>query len=182
MISFLLIVLMIVAYLFGDKAFDILKIDEDKIVRKKEYYRILTSPFSHLNSIHLVLNILLVYIFGLALEKKSGALLFSIIFFSSYLLSNIFAVVIHKNDKSYNSSGASGGILGVIFFLTCSYPCYDLAMGLLPFTLPSFTVALLFLAVTVYLIIMKKESKVDNIVHLTGSLMGVLIYFLHLYY
>jgi hypothetical protein len=37
MISFLLIVLMIVAYLFGDKAFDILKIDEDKIVRKKEY-------------------------------------------------------------------------------------------------------------------------------------------------
>ncbi|OHD70376.1 MAG: hypothetical protein A2W19_16380 [Spirochaetes bacterium RBG_16_49_21] len=178
MISLPLIVLMVIAYLFGDNAFDKLSIDEDKIIRKKEYYRLLTSPFSHLNSLHLALNITLVYIFGLALEKRFGSLFFSITFFSSYLISNIFSVIIHKKNRNYNSSGASSGILGVIFFLACAHPYYDLAVGLLPFALPAVSMAMLFLAVTVYALVFKKESYVDNIAHLVGSVTGIAIYFL----
>jgi membrane associated rhomboid family serine protease len=178
MTSILIIFIMVIVYHTGTKTYDKFSISSYKIIRQKEYYRLFTSAFIHLNSLHLIVNAMGMYIFGLGFEIKYGSLFFIITFFVSSFLSNTLSVIIQKQNKEYTSCGASGGIFGVVYFLVCSNPLYDLAAGLLPFIIPAVSIAIIFMAVSLYSIVMGKESYEDSYAHFFGSLTGIIVYFI----
>ena len=87
----------------------------DKILVHKEYYRIVSSGFVHVNWLHLGVNMLVLSSFGAALMNMSGIPNFLIIYFASLIGGSLLALYFHRNHGDYSAVGASGAISGVVF-------------------------------------------------------------------
>ena len=89
---------------------------------KKEWYRLFTGPFFHLNIFHLLGNALGIYFVGVVLENKIGSGLFLLI----YMVGNLFVSLLFSFYSSFTSGrGASPGIfalIGSIFYLYIQTP------------------------------------------------------------
>jgi len=74
------------------------------------YYRLITAIFVHFGILHLLLNMIGVYILGSLLERFWNRTIVFIVFLISGILSNIASFYI----LSFNSGGASGGVFGLM--------------------------------------------------------------------
>lgn len=160
---------------FNDKIFfEKYKFQVDKILINKEYYRLITSGFLHVDWAHLILNMISLYAFSELLEIHVGIINFIIIYFSSLIAGDLFALFLHKNHGDYNSVGASGAVCGVIFASIALFPGLGISFFILPITIPSWVYGLLYILYSIYGI----KSKRDNIgheAHLGGAIIGMLI-------
>ena len=149
------------------------------VFHQKQYYRLLTSGFVHNNSMHLFLNLLTLYFFGLAIEQifgvafsGVGVLLYIVFFITAIVVANVPTMLKYKNQPYYNSLGASGGVSALVLAFVLFDPLRDLCLyGLL--CLPGYILGALFIT---YSVIMSKRN-VDNInhdAHLFGALYGVI--------
>jgi len=112
-----------------------LSICEWPILYLKQYYRLLTHHFFHLNFIHFFFNMLVFYFIGRTLEKKIGSMLFFIIIVKSiFLISIIYLAIIDLlkyilitnlkfKDYNYDFYSAVGfsGILFSIYEIICLF-------------------------------------------------------------
>lgn len=160
---------------FNDKIFfEKYKFQVDKILINKEYYRLITSGFLHVDWAHLILNMISLYAFSELLEIHVGIINFLIIYFSSLIAGDLFALFLHKNHGDYNSVGASGAVCGVIFASIALFPGLGISFFILPITIPSWVYGLLYILYSIYGI----KSKRDNIgheAHLGGAIIGMFI-------
>ncbi len=146
----------------------------DKILIYKDYKRLLTSGFLHLNWTHLIFNMLGLLFFSSSLESFLGLLKFLLIYFGSLVGGNLLALFIHRNHKDYSAAGASGAISGVIFASIALFPGMSIGLFPLPIQLPGWIYGLLFILFSIYGI----RSRKDNIghdAHLGGALIGILL-------
>ena len=60
----------------------------DKI-RKGEYYRLLTSGFLHVNTTHLIFNMITLYFFVSFVTYSLGGISFLILYFASLIIGNL---------------------------------------------------------------------------------------------
>lgn len=148
------------------------------VMQQKQYYRLLTSGFVHNNSVHLFLNLLTLYFFGLAINDEFnyafhnvGAPLYIIFFVTAIVIANIPTTLKYKEQPHYNSLGASGGVSALVLAFVLFDPLKKLYFfGLFP--LPGYALGALFIG---YSVIMSKRN-VDNInhdAHLFGAIYGV---------
>ncbi|MBC7902891.1 MAG: rhomboid family intramembrane serine protease [Gemmatimonadaceae bacterium] len=140
----------------------------EKIMIYKDYKRLVTSLFLHVNWQHLIFNMISLLLFSFALEGFMGSLKFIALFFLSGVGGNLLALLIHRTDGSYSSVGASGAINGIIFASIAVFP--QMAI----FFIPGWLFGLIFIVYSIYGI----RSKKDNIgheAHLGGALAGMLI-------
>lgn len=148
-------------------------------LRQRQFYRLLSSGFVHNNSVHLFLNLLTLYFFGLAIEqifgyafRGFGIVLYVLLFLTAIVIANIPTLLKHKDNPNYNSLGASGGVSALVLTFVLFDPLRDLCLyGIL--CLPGYILGGLFIA---YSIIMSQRN-VDNInhdAHLFGALYGVI--------
>ncbi len=157
----------------GDHVFfDNYKFEVDRILKYREYRRFLTSGFLHVSWMHLILNMVSLYLFS-SLTGNLGWLSFLIIYFSSLVGGNLLALFIHRGHGDYSSVGASGGVYGLIFASIALFPDMKILLfGLLP--LPGWAYGLLYVGYSMYGI----RSGRDNIgheTHLGGALIGMVI-------
>lgn len=159
---------------FNDRVFfDKYKFEVDKILIHKEYYRLLTSSFLHVDWQHLIFNMLSLYFFFELVELQLGVVSFLILYFVSMLGGDLLALFIHRNHGDYSAVGASGAVCGVIFASIALFPGLGIGIFLLPFSIPSWLYGILYIAFTIYGI----KSGRDNIgheAHLGGALIGLL--------
>ena len=144
-----------------------LEFEVEKILLYKDYKRLVTSGFVHVNWQHLIFNMISLLFFSFPLEYAFGPLKFSILYFASLVGGNIIALLIHRKNPSYASVGSSGAINGVIFASIAINP------GLRIFFLPGWVFGLIFIFYSIYGI----RSRKDNIgheSHLGGALTGML--------
>lgn len=82
----------------------------------RQYHRILTSAFCHVDPIHLLMNMISLYNVGSFAESYFGHLRILLIYFVSMILGKCFSLYIrHSNRDDYTSSmGASGAISGLL--------------------------------------------------------------------
>jgi len=150
-----------------------------KIVQDKEYYRLITHAFVHANWPHLVVNMLVLYFFGPAIESYLGyyfgikaKFFYIILYFGGILFSNIWSLLKHRNNYYYNAVGASGAVSAVLFAFIFFDPLQKiLVFFVLP--LPGILFAVIYL---VYSYNMSKRDN-DNIAHdahFLGALFGFL--------
>ena len=86
------------------------------VFNRKQYYRMVTSGFTHSDPTHLIMNMISLYNVGTFAEGYFGHLRFLILYFGSMVLGKYLALQIrHANHDDYTASiGASGGISGLL--------------------------------------------------------------------
>ena len=93
---------------------------------------IFTSMFMHANLIHLLGNMLFLWIFGDNVEDKLGHFMFLVF----YLVCGVAAAVLHvytTPDASIPTLGASGAVSGVLGAYVLFFPVHNVKMLVFPF-------------------------------------------------
>jgi membrane associated rhomboid family serine protease len=157
----------------NDALFERFKFRIGNILSGKEYVRLLSSGFLHVDWTHLLINMIALYSFGIAMSYSINTGQFAALYFVSLLAGNFLALFFNKGNNNYSAVGASGAVSGVVFASVLFYPFGKvLLFFFLP--MPSWVFGILYLLYSVYG--MNKQS--DNIgheAHLGGAMAGVLM-------
>lgn len=151
-----------------------------QILKRRQYSRLILHAFLHANWTHLIINMLVLYSFGTALERyfqqyfgANWIPYYGILYFGAILVSPLYALYKHRNDYHYNAIGASGAVSAVVFAAIFFDPWNKIFFfGMIP--MPGIVFAALYL---VYSWLMSKRST-DNIAHDThffGAIFGFLL-------
>ena len=154
--------------------FDRYTFEVDRILINKEYKRLVTSGFLHVGWMHFIFNMYTLYVFSGSIETYIGVGAFVIIYFSSLIGGNLFALFVHRNHGDYSAVGASGAISGIVFASIALFPGMELGMIFIPIYIPAWLYGLLYILYTIYGV----RSKRDNIgheAHLGGGMIGMLV-------
>src|SRR3954471_2455890 len=160
---------------FNDRRFyNRLVFQVEKILAYKDYKRIVTSGFLHVNWWHLLFNMFTLYAFGGTLESSLGALQFVLIYFLSLIGGNLLSLFIHRQHGGYRSVGASGAIAGVIFAAIALFPGLNLSFFGIPLPIPAWLFGLVYILISIYGIRSRKDN-VGHDAHLGGALLGMIV-------
>lgn len=145
----------------------------------KQYHRFITSGFLHGSWIHLIFNMLVLWMFGTQVEgifsaiygPTIGKVIFGALYLLGIVVSDIPTFFKHKHAAYYNALGASGGVSSVLFSSILFNPNQELCLyGLL--CLPGIVWGIAYIVYSFY---MGKQQS-DNInhdAHLFGGLFGI---------
>ncbi|MCB0497803.1 MAG: rhomboid family intramembrane serine protease [Cyclobacteriaceae bacterium] len=143
------------------------------ILVNKEYKRLITSGFLHVNWTHLFFNMFTLYSFGGLLFQLLGPVKFFLIYFVSLIGGNLLSLVINKNDGYYTAVGASGAVSGILFSTVAIHPSIGIGILFIPVSIPGWLFGILFMLYSVY----GMQSGNDNIgheAHIGGAILGLL--------
>jgi len=137
----------------------------NNLIRKGEYWRLITGGTMHGFNLHLFLNCMALYSLGGAIEFLSNRVHLAIVFFFAVAGGSLASVLF---SPDINSVGASGGILGLAGYLTIyGYK----RRRLLP---PGFLRNMLINVGFVAAIGIIGYQYIDNAAHVGGFLVGAL--------
>jgi membrane associated rhomboid family serine protease len=140
-------------------------------INRGEKIRMFTSAFLHVDYLHLILNMYVLYIFAPIIIVKLGIIKFLIIYFGSLIAGSILTQVYHKNELYYSAVGASGAVAGVIYGSILLNPNMSLMMFPLPIPIPGYIFGIGYLLYSIYG--MKKQlGNVGHSAHLGGAIGG----------
>ncbi|WP_442265039.1 rhomboid family intramembrane serine protease [Tenacibaculum sp. ZS6-P6] len=145
----------------------------DKVFINKEYIRLISSGFLHVDWKHFAFNMITLYLFGSNLEDSIGAFLFFLIYLISLIGGNLFALYIHKNHSDYRAVGASGAVSGIVFAAIGLSPGMEIGFIILPFKFPAWLYAIGYVLYSIYGITSKKDN-IGHEAHLGGAIIGLL--------
>ncbi len=145
-----------------------------KMDNPAEYYRLLTSGFIHADYIHLIFNMLALFLFGRNVEvffSFSGipVVLFPVLYLAGIIAASLPSFARHKNDPYYRSLGASGGVAAVLFSFIYFAPWAIIYVWFIP--VPAIIAAVGYLIYSAY---MSKQQR-DNVnhdAHFWGAVFG----------
>lgn len=143
------------------------------IKHEKEFYRIFTSAFVHVDYIHLVFNMISLFSFAENIEIEYSPIVIFLSFMLSVIGGGIFSLIYNWKNDYYTAVGASGGVCGIIYSSIFLMETGNVYLMFIPIPIPDYIYAVSFILVSYYL--MKKGS--DNIghdAHLGGAITGVI--------
>lgn len=141
----------------------------EKIKIYKQYYRLITSGFLHVNWMHLIFNMIALYFFAGSVEYYFGPFRFLLVYFASMVGGDLLSLFIHGYDSSYASVGASGAVNGIIFAAIVVFPGMQMMFGI-----PAWLFGLAYVLYSIYGIRSRKDN-VGHESHLAGALIGMLL-------
>ncbi len=140
-------------------------------INRGEKYRMLTSAFLHVDYLHLILNMYVLYIFSGTLVGRLGNWKFLVLYFGSLIAGSLLTQAYHKKELYYSAVGASGAVSGVVYASILLYPNMSLYLFPLPVPIPAYVFGLLYLLYSIYG--MKKQiGNVGHSAHLGGAIGG----------
>jgi membrane associated rhomboid family serine protease len=159
------------------KLMDQLQFNASKIVHKHEYHRLVTHAFIHANWEHLFVNMIVLFSFGQAIEEyfkynfgNNAILDYALLYLGGILVSNIYALIKHRNNYFYNSVGASGAVSAVLFAAIFFDP-WNKILFFMILPIPGIVFAALYLVYS-YQMSMKQKDNVAHDAHFLGALFG----------
>ncbi len=152
-----------------------------QVYHHRQWYRVITHGFIHADWIHLLVNMLVLFSFGQAVEKElnllearnkiaDGTLHFLILYFGGMIVATISTLQKHKDNYHYNAIGASGAVSAVVFAYIFFSPRQTLLlMGIVP--IPAIVFGVLYLVYSQY---MRKRGgqRVNHDAHFIGAVFG----------
>ena len=147
-----------------------------QIRRRRQYYRLASSAFLHADWGHLLVNMLVLYLFAPNILNLYGALPFLLLYFGAVLAGNLFSLFVYQNRPLYTAIGASGGVSGIVFASIALNPEAQMVFLLLPgFTFPAWVFATLYFAYSVYMMLNPRAGdNTGHAAHLGGAVCGML--------
>jgi len=179
-ITLILILFIVLISAFAFKQKDImaqLQFNAYQIIHRHQYYRMLTHAFIHANWEHLIVNMIVLYSFGTAVEHyfqqyfgTIGSIYYLVLFFGSVIFSSLLSLYKQRNNPYYNAIGASGAVSAVLFTAIFFDPWNNIYFfGIVP------VAGILFGGLYLYYSYYMSTKKSDNIghdAHFLGAVFG----------
>jgi membrane associated rhomboid family serine protease len=183
----LTLIIIIITALVSIGGFNNQKIKDDlifyppSITQGNQWYRFFTCGLIHADFVHLIFNMVSLYMFGEFVEMAfSSPILFGekgkFLYLGMYVLALFFCLlptfIKHKNDYYYRSLGASGAVSAVVFAGILFNPTAKLGFFFIPPVIPGYIFGPLYLIASTYL---EKNSRdnVNHSAHIWGALFGI---------
>ena len=165
---------------FNDRdLFEKLKFSAFDIKHSRQGWRFFTHAFLHVDWIHLLVNMYVLYLFGevvIAYFKMyfgmKATIYFILLYIGGILFSTLSDFQKHKDNAFYSAVGASGAVSAVVFSSIILRPGMSLYFFFIPIPIPATIFGIIYLVYSAY---MAKKSK-DNIghsAHFWGAIFGV---------
>jgi membrane associated rhomboid family serine protease len=81
-------------------------------LRNGEWWRLVTSGFTHFGLLHIAFNLWFIWVLGNLLERALGSLRFALVYFAALLAGSAGALVAAPDALTAGASGAAFGLLG----------------------------------------------------------------------
>jgi membrane associated rhomboid family serine protease len=159
---------------FGDYAFfERYKFNIGSI-KRGEQIRIFSSGFLHVDTTHLLFNMLTLYFFADVVISYVGNLNFLIIYVASLVLGSLLSLYFHKNEFHYSAVGASGAVTGILYSAILLEPGMSLYMFFIPIPIPAYIFGIGYLLYSIYG--MKKQlGNIGHDAHFGGAIGGYIV-------
>lgn len=154
--------------------FDKYKFEVDRILLYKDYKRLITSGFLHVNWTHLIFNMLSLWIFSGIAGAYLGGFQFLLIYAAGIAGGNWLSLLIHKYHGEYSAVGSSGATCAIIFASIALVPGFSIGLFFIPLSIPGWLFGLVFVVFSMYGIRSRKDN-VGHEAHLGGALLGMAI-------
>ncbi|MEE9329378.1 MAG: rhomboid family intramembrane serine protease [Parvularculaceae bacterium] len=142
------------------------------ILDAKQFHRMITSGFLHVDNGHLLMNMLTLYFFGPLLEYKLGTLGFAIIYFGSLFIASLLPLYTKRDQPTYRAVGASGAISGVLLSF-CLFEPFSMLYLFFAIPIPAVLFAVGYIAYST--MAMKGPSHIGHDAHLGGAIGGIIL-------
>ena len=150
------------------------------VFRKNQYWRLISSGFTHGSYVHLGFNMFTFYFFGRVVEMvfaqvlgDSGVVWFILFYLSAIIISDLPTAFKQKDNLNYNSLGASGAVSAMVFASIIYFPLNDICLyGFI--CIPGFLLGVGYVVYSYF----RGRTMSDNInheAHLYGAIYGIVV-------
>jgi membrane associated rhomboid family serine protease len=182
MISLIIIlitsVISIVA-LKDQELFNKLKFNAFDIKHNRQGYRFFTHAFVHVDWMHLVVNMYVLWTFSDVVFKIFGYYFgykawyyFALLYIGGIFFSSLFDFFKHKDNASYSAVGASGAVASVVFASIILNPGASIYFFFIPIGIPAVIFGVAYLVYSAYMA-KKSDDNIGHNAHFWGSIFGI---------
>jgi membrane associated rhomboid family serine protease len=140
-------------------------------------WQLVTYSFLHGNGLHLLVNMLGLFMFGSEVERVLGRPRFFVYYFVSVLAAAIAQLVMSAlgGGPPYPTIGASGGVFGLLLAYGMFFPRRIVMLIFPPIPLPARVFVIFYAALELYLGVTGTQAGVAHFAHLGGMLGGYIL-------
>lgn len=147
------------------------------------FWQVLTYGFMHGGTMHLLLNMFALFMFGSELERFWGSRPFALYYFvcliGAGLVQLVVATMAVQHGQFYPTVGASGGVFGLLLGFAMMFPRRRVMLLFPPIPMPAWLLVTLFGALELFLGVSGSRSGIAHFAHLGGMVFG---FFMILYW
>lgn len=144
-----------------------------RAVRTHAWHELVTSGLLHGSPGHLLVNMFVLLVFGLSVERAIGTGHMIGLYVSGLVISALPSLLRHANNPSYATLGASGAVESVLFLFIFLFPTDRIHLFLIPLGIPAWLFGLAFLAYSLGASALG-GGRVNHEAHIAGSLWGLI--------
>jgi membrane associated rhomboid family serine protease len=151
----------------------VLYLTPDTVVHNFTFWQLFTYLFLHLGPWHLIVNMLVLWMFGVQLERDWGTRRFLKYYFVCGIGAGVCDVLMHAalGNWGTRTAGASGAIFGLLLAFGVLYPNQTILMEFL-FPIKAKYFVMIYAAVELWSCLAVDNSGVSSIAHLGGMAVG----------
>ncbi len=140
-------------------------------------WQLMTYSFLHGNGLHLLVNMLGLYMFGSEVERVLGVRRYFTYYFVSVLAAALAQLVMSAMAAGppYPTVGASGGVFGLLLAYGMFFPRRMVMLIFPPIPMPARMFVFVYAAIELYLGVTGTQAGVAHFAHLGGMLGGFLM-------
>ena len=130
-------------------------------IQRGEKIRMFSSGFLHVDTQHLLFNMLTLYFFAGTVISYVDTLGFIVIYLVSLAAGSLLSLFFHRNEYHYSAVGASGAVTGVLYAAILLQPGMELMMFFIPIPIPAYIFGIGYLMYSIY----SMKNQIGNIGH-----------------
>ncbi|MBS1562533.1 MAG: rhomboid family intramembrane serine protease [Bacteroidetes bacterium] len=143
-----------------------------RVLRDRQWYRLLTSGFIHADYMHLLFNMVSMLFIASYVEHVLGVVRMVPLYVAGIVVGNLATMALRRHEPWMRAVGASGGVSAMIGALICMIPDASFMIFPVPIPIPAWIYGILFLVGSIF----GMRRGTDNIgheAHAGGMLVGI---------
>jgi membrane associated rhomboid family serine protease len=140
-------------------------------------WQVITYSFLHGNELHILVNMLGLFMFGSEVERVLGQQRYLTYYFVSVLTAALAQLVMSALSPGppYPTVGASGGVFGLLLAYGMFFPRRIVMLIFPPIPMPAWLFVIVYAALELYLGVTGTQAGVAHFAHLGGMLGGFIM-------